>query len=485
MIPRIESEMKLIYKFFEEISSIPRCSGKEEKICNYLIDIARKFNLQYDKDDYFNVVIRKPGVGIYKELPVVALQSHIDMVCVKNENSKHNFDEDPIELIYMDNTLKANGTSLGADNGIGMAISLALLISDNIIHPPLEVIFTSNEEDGLHGVRNLDFQNIKSKKIINLDSENEGEIFVGCAGGIRCTIILDVNWENIPDGLIPYKVTLDGLKGGHSGLEIDKGRGNANILMGRFLYDLKNTFDYSLSTINGGSKMNVIPNKNSIILLLNKGNLDLLINKVEEWEKIFKNELSASDADVVINLEKYEENKDTKALSNNSKENLIFILNTLPNGIHTMSMNINDLVESSTNLGIVETTDNAIRFTSNVRSSKRSLMYHILNKMTQISKQVNAATVLDSEYPGWDYNPASELLDVFTSTYKELFNEEAKIKSMHAGLECGYFDEKIKDIEMISIGPNLYNVHSINEELDLNSVYKVWELLKNSLEKLK
>jgi dipeptidase D len=473
---------KSVFRFFEEISQIPRCSGKEEKISKYLVDFAKQNGFKFIQDDAHNVIIKKPGTSGYEKSPTVILQSHMDMVCTRTDLSAHDFDKDPIDLVIDGDTIKTNGTTLGADNGIGMAISLAVLASKDISHPPLEVIFTANEEEGLQGVAQLDTTNITGKTMINIDAEDEGIFFAGCAGGIRHVISLNIDWENASEGLIPHKITIGGLKGGHSGLDIEKGRGNSNILMGRFLHDLQSTIDFNLSEINGGIKMNIIPSKTESVILIDKKDSDKLKSKVETWNQIIKNEFISSDEKVNISL--HEADMPKKVFSNQSLHDLIFVLMTIPNGVQTMSMDIKGLVESSTNLGIVSTTE-SVSFVSNIRSSKRSLKYHILNKMELIAKRIQADTLSDSEYPEWDYDPKSNIRELFVNTYKKLYNAEPEITAMHGGLECGFFKNNLKEIDIISFGPDIYNVHSPDETLDIKSVNRTWELLLHVLSELK
>ncbi len=475
-------EPRLVFRFFEEISQIPRCSGKEEQISKYLVDFAKQNGFKYIQDEAHNVIIKKPGTAGYEKSPTVILQSHMDMVCTKTDLSDHDFDKDPIDLVIDGDTIKANGTTLGADNGIGMAISLAILASKDISHPPLEVIFTANEEEGLQGVAQLDMTNITGKTMINIDAEDEGIFFAGCAGGIRHVITLNIDWQDIPDGLTPYKITIGGLRGGHSGLDIDKGRGNSNILMGRFLHDLQSSIDFNLSEINGGIKMNIIPSKTESIILINEKDSKKFKSKVESWNRMIKNEFMSSDEKVNISLNQAEMPK--KVFSNQSLHDLIFVLMIIPNGVQTMSMDIKGLVESSTNLGIVSTTE-SVSFVSNIRSSKRSLKYLILDKMELIAKRVPADTLSDSEYPEWDFDPKSNIRELFVTTYKKLYDVEPEITAMHGGLECGFFKNSLEEIDIISFGPNIHNVHSPDETLDIKSVKRTWELLINVLSELK
>lgn len=474
-----------VFRYFEEISLIPRGSGNEKAISDYLVDFAKHHQLEVIQEENLNVIIRKPASPGYESAPTVILQGHMDMVCEKNHDTIHDFEKDPIRLRIIDDMIYATDTTLGADNGIAIAYALAILSAKDIPHPPLEVIMTVEEETGLGGATALDSQHVTGKYLINLDSEEEGEFLVSCAGGVRTRQILPISHENVPQALMPYKISIRGLKGGHSGMDINKGRGNSNKIMGRILNDLSSAFPYHLGSINGGSKMNAIPREADALILLDKKYIPVLESKIQEWNTVLKNELRSSDADVSVKTEKYEGPSISSVFTEEIKNKVITSLLLIPNGVQTMSMDIDNLVESSTNLGVVTTSDEDIRFESATRSSVRSLKYGILSQGKSLAESLGCQFVPDSEYPEWEYNPESELRNLFLRVYKNFYGKEAKVIAIHAGVECGILKEKKADLDMISLGPNMYDVHTPNEHLSISSTQRTWDFLLAVLKEIR
>lgn len=475
----------LVFHYFEEISQIPRGSGNEKAISDYLVDFAKKHNLEVIQDNALNVIIKKPGTAGYENAPTVIIQGHMDMVCEKNKDTRHDFENDAIKLRIEGDYIYATGTTLGADNGIAMAYGLALLASNDIPHPPLEVLMTVEEETGMGGAMALDGKNINGKMLINIDSEEEGKLLVSCAGGVRTTHKVKANFVNTDASKVAYTISIRGLKGGHSGMEIDKGRGNANKIMGRILDDLNSAFDFELASVNGGSKMNAIPRECDAVVLVASSDVEKLESKIKEWDSMVKNELRSSDAGVNVFVTKIED-KVEKAFDKDTKNKVIASLVLIPNGIQTMSMAIEGLVESSTNLGVVETTDNEVLFQSAVRSSVKSLKYNILNQAKKVAEVLGAELVADSDYPEWQYDPDSKLRQLFMDVYKNMFGKDAEIVAIHAGVECGLFKEKLgEDVDMISFGPNLYDVHTPDEHISISSVNRMWDYLLAVLKEIK
>ncbi|MDK2799122.1 MAG: dipeptidase [Clostridiales bacterium] len=477
-------EPKLVFKYFEEITRIPRCSGKEKAISDYLVEFAKKHNLEFIQDEVYNVIIRKAPTPGYEQAPTVIIQGHMDMVCEKNKDTVHNFETDPLKLQIKDDMLYATDTTLGADNGIAIAYALAILSSKDIPHPSIEVLMTVEEETGLKGAAALDAKNLKGKLLINLDSEEEGKLLVSCAGGVRTRHILPVIWEIPNKGLIPYLIRIKGLKGGHSGMDIHKGRGNANKLMGRLLNDLSFSFNYFIKEINGGSKMNAIPREADAIILIDPANSSKLQSKIDEWHTIFKNELRVSDPGITIQLEKIQDDV-AKVFSKETKDKAIASLVLIPNGVQSMSMDIKGLVESSTNLGVVTTTEKTISFESAIRSSVKSLKYNILHQSKKIASVIGAEFIADSDYPEWQYQPDSKLREICERVYKEKFGVNPKIIAIHAGVECGLLKEKKENLDMISFGPDMYDVHTPKEHLSISSTQRTWEYLLAVLKEIK
>ncbi|GFR35936.1 aminoacyl-histidine dipeptidase [Thermobrachium celere] len=478
-------EPQSVFHYFEEISRIPRGSGNEKAISDYLVDFAKKHNLEVIQDKALNVIIKKPGTPGYENAPTVIIQGHMDMVCEKNKDKRHDFEKDPIELRIVDDYIYANGTTLGADNGIAMAYALAILASNDIPHPPIEVLLTVEEETGMGGAMALDGKNLSGKMLINIDSEEEGKLLVSCAGGVRTTHKVKATYVSADKNKVAYTISIRGLKGGHSGMEIDKGRGNANKIMGRILDDLLNTINFDLAEINGGSKMNAIPRECDATILLNESDVQKLQDKIEDWDKTLKNELRSSDANVHVFVTKLE-NAVERCFDEETKKKVIASLVLIPNGIQTMSMAIEGLVESSTNLGVVETREDEVIFQSAVRSSVRSLKYNILNQAKKVAEVLGAELVADSDYPEWQYDPDSKLRQLFMDVYKRMFGKDAEIVAIHAGVECGLFKEKLgEDVDMISFGPNLYDVHTPDEHISISSVKRMWDYLLAVLKEIK
>ncbi|QXM06939.1 aminoacyl-histidine dipeptidase [Crassaminicella indica] len=473
-----------VFKYFEEISNIPRGSGNEKEISDYLVNFAKKHKLEVIQDEALNVIIKKKGTAGYENAPTVILQGHMDMVCEKNNDTIHDFEKDPIKLRIEGDMIYATDTTLGADDGIAIAYGLAILASDDIPHPPLEVLITTSEETGMDGAIALDPKNITGRFLINIDSEEEGFLLVSCAGGITARQILPIVWESPNKNDIAYEISIRGLHGGHSGSDIEKGRGNSNKLMGRFLNDLLNTFDYTIHKISGGSKNNAIPREADTIILINPKHASKLEEKINEWNNIFKNELKASDPEIYIDYKKLE-NTFEKAFSKETAKKAVQSLVLIPNGIQTMSMEIEGLVESSTNLGVVTTTDNEVIFESAVRSSIKSLKHNILDQSKLVADLLGCKFIASDDYPEWSYNPDSKLRPIFVDVYKKLYGKEPKVTAIHAGLECGLFKEKINDLDMISIGPDMFDVHTPNEHLSISSTERTWNYLLAVLKEIK
>ncbi|KLO23681.1 aminoacyl-histidine dipeptidase [Marinitoga sp. 1155] len=469
-----------VFYYFEEISKIPRCSGNERAISDYLVNFAKEKNLEYIQDKALNVIIRKPATKGYENAPGVILQGHIDMVCEKTSDSKHDFSKDPIKLQIDGDYIKATNTTLGADNGIAVAYALAILDSKDIEHPEIEALFTTEEETGMTGANELDPSLLKGKVLLNIDSEEEGIFYVSCAGGLRDIITLPVEFIE-PKNKHSLRLVISGLQGGHSGMEIIKQRGNANKLLGRVLYDLNKKIKVECASINGGDKSNAIPREATADLIID--NMEKAKEIIEYWNKIFKNELSDSDPGVTVSIEKMENPK--SVLTKKSFEKAIYILMLVHDGVQTMSKAIEGLVESSSNLGIVKTYNNKIEFTSATRSSVETLRDLIHNKSEIIANLTGATITTNAPYPAWEYKPDSKIRELMKKVYKDMYGKEPEIAAIHAGLECGILSGKLKDVDMISFGPNLYDVHTPQEKMSISSVKRVWEFLIEILKEMK
>lgn len=470
-------EPQSVLNYFEKISQIPRGSGNEKAISDYLCNFAKELNLEYIQDEHLNVIIKKPATAGYENCPGVIIQGHMDMVCEKNKNSNHDFLKDPIQLRVVDDMIYATGTTLGADNGIAVAYGMALLASNTIKHPELEILITTDEEVGMTGAKNLDTSVLTGKYMLNLDSEEEGCILVGCAGGNRNCTTLPLEFKTSKKQ--GFLVELKGLLGGHSGMEIDKNHANSNKLMGRIL-DLL-TVDYDLVSVNGGLKTNAIPRECDAVIAVDTKDIDQLKTELSNIESIFKHEYRISDPDVKIKLI---ETNFEKALTNECKDKVIQLLNLIPSGIQTMSADIPGLVESSINLGVVITKDNIMTFEASTRSSVDTKKDYINNTVKLVAESLGADYEETDHYPSWERAIDSKLEEISIETYKKLTGNDPKILTIHAGLECGLFLKKMNGCEAISIGPNAYDVHTPNEHISISSIKNVWDYLVACLESM-
>lgn len=473
-----------VFKYFEKLSQIPRGSGNEKEVSDYLVSFAKENNLEYVQDSALNVVIRKNASQGYENSPVVVLQGHMDMVNEKNSDVKHDFTKDPLKLRIIDDRVYATGTTLGADNGIAVAMGLAILASNEYQHPAIELLVTTSEETGMDGAMALDPKNITGRTIINIDSEEEGTILVSCAGGVTAKVSIPVKLESANENLVPYSIKVIGLKGGHSGMEIDKGRGNSNKLMGRVLMNILSETDMRISSLNGGSKHNAIPRETETIILIKTEDSALVQEKISACEEIFKNELRTPDPDVRVEFEVLQ-TLPSQMFSKESTENVVKYLYLIINGVTSMSMNIKGLVESSLNLGVITTYKERVEFISSIRSSVRSLKNELYNRLS-VTAEINGGNVTsESNYPEWAYNPDSKIRTIFENVYEKMYGKKPHISAIHAGLECGLFAEKFGEIDAISFGPNLYDVHTPNESMSISSVQRTWEYLLEILKNIK
>ena len=470
--------------YFEEITRIPRCSHKEKEISDYLVRTGKDLGLQVIQDEALNVIVKKEGFEGYENSPVLVLQGHMDMVCEKTEDSSHDFSKDPIKIEIEDDYIIAKETTLGADNGIALAMILAILESKDIAHPPIEALFTSDEESGMSGALALDPKNIDGRILINLDSEEEGTALVSCAGGERNIVSIGLEWEDLAGDREFFELSLSGLQGGHSGMEINNGRGNSNKLMGRILDYLSKKLDLSLSYIEGGSKSNAIPRFTRVTIAIGKEDIDELNDSLSSIEGDLQNELVHTDGDIKINLNPVD-NTDKRVFTKETMEKIISALVLIPNGVQSMSGAIEGLVESSTNLGVVKTEQDRVTLESSIRSSVGTLKAHISNQIQLLCQCIGASSESLSAYPAWQYKDESYIRDMLKETYREIYNEEINISAIHAGLECGLFDEKFDDMDMISFGPNMYGVHAPGEKLSISSTGRIYEFLLKLLEKIR
>ncbi|MDO4619572.1 MAG: aminoacyl-histidine dipeptidase [Lachnospiraceae bacterium] len=471
-----------VFHFFEAVSDIPRSSGKTEAVRDYLLQFAEERSLVCSADEGGNVVIKKAASEGYEEAPAVIMQSHMDMVCVKTADSEHNFDTDALELFVEGDTLYADGTSLGADDGIGMAMTLAVLDDDTLAHPAIEAVFTNDEEIGLLGASAFDASVLQGKRMLNLDSETEGVFTCGCAGGSRVDSIIPVNRMRMKG--LPVVITVCGLAGGHSGEAIDTYRPNANKLIGRILYELTNVAAYSLEGVSGGEKDNAIPVEAKARLVIDEEDYPIIITTVEKIEKELKKEFRGIDNGVRVKIEKGNPHK-MDVLDMDSQDKIISFLLHTPNGVLQMSGQTPGLVQTSCNLGIVRTGEKEFAATTGTRSSVASGRKSVELAIREISASLGGGVHIYGDYPAWEYRESSPLRDTMTACYRELFGAEPVVQQIHAGLECGLFAEKINGLDAVAIGPTVTDIHTTDEKLSISSVQRSWELIKTVLAALK
>ncbi len=473
---------KEIWQQFDEICKIPRPSKKEEKMIKFLVDFAKKHNLEYEVDETGNVIIRKEASKGLENKPSVALQSHIDMVCEKNSDKVHDFTKDPIKPIVDGDWVRADGTTLGADDGIGVAAQLAILASKDIEHGPIECIFTVDEETGLTGAFGLEPGVIKSNILLNLDSEDDGEIFIGCAGGIDTVGTFPYSTVDSPDGWKGFEVKITGLKGGHSGDDIDKGRGNSNKLLNRFITDYSEKNKIGLYDFDGGNLRNAIPREATATILIPEKDTKKLEKEVEKFDKILKEELAITDPNVKISLESVVKPRIMMCEEDFKKfTNLIY---TIHSGVLSMSFKLEGIVETSSNLASIKFKNKKAIITTSQRSDSESQKMYMANIIRHSLLAAGAKVKQGDGYPGWSPNPDSKILKIALDVYKDLFNEDAIFRSIHAGLECGLFSTKYPNLDMISYGPTLRGVHSPDEKIEIKTVEKFWDMTLEILKRV-
>ena len=469
-----------ILEIFNDLSAVPRGSGNMEQISEYCVDFAKKHSLKYVKDELKNVIIYKEGTKGYENSDPVILQGHLDMVCQKTEDCEKDFLKDGIDVYFDGDVLCAKGTTLGADNGIAVAMIMSILESNDIPHPPIEAVFTTDEEIGMYGALALDGSLFKAKKMINLDGEEQDTVIVSCAGGTDIKATVKVTRETKKGTLVA--VALKGLKGGHSGVEINSGRINSNILAGRFLNYMRDVADFDIISVNGGDKSNAIPNSTEIKLCVY--NKEDFVLKANECLDVIKNEMSDREPDFSPVVTMGEE-KEYKVFSKELKEKIIYVVSSAFNGVMTFSVNIDGLVETSLNFGIFKTEEESLTILFSLRSSKETAMEALKRKLTTFLSLVTDDIESSGYYPPWEYKQDSSLRELYKKTYKDSFGEEPKVEAIHAGLECGVFSSKIKGLDCISIGPDMWEVHTVNERLSVSSAIRTFNLLCELLEHCK
>lgn len=471
-----------IWKYFQEVCKIPRPSKKEEKIAAYIMAVGENLGLETIMDDIGNIVIRKPASPGMEDRKIVVLQCHMDMVCEKNSDTLHDFDRDPIQPYIEGEWVKARGTTLGADDGIGIAAQLALLAANDVAHGPIECLFTMDEETGLTGAFGLKPDLLKGNILLNLDSEDEGEIFIGCAGGKDTLISMNYSRTAVGSGQVGYIVKVSGLKGGHSGDDINKGLGNANKILNRLLWEATHRFDLRLSKFDGGNLRNALAREAEAIITLPKRFATEFEAYAKEFHRIVRNEFKVTEP--ALNVQFKSQDLPDYLFDAATQERLLNALYACPHGVIAMSADIPNFVETSTNLASVKTLDNRIEITTSQRSSVESAKDNVANMVVAVFNLAGGKSVHSDGYPGWTPNPNSEILDISVKSYHDLFNSAPKVLAIHAGLECGLIGEKYPKMDMISYGPTIKGAHSPDERLQINTVQKFWDLTLDILKNI-
>lgn len=474
----MENAEKVLY-YFREISKIPRASFDETGMADYLENFARERKLSCFRDSFHNVIIKKPSNIKACSCAPLIIQGHTDMVYVRTPDCKVKY-EDGLKLIEAEGVIRAEGTSLGADDGIAVAYALALLDSNSIPHPDIEAVFTVSEEVGLIGAQNLDYSQLKGKFMLNLDTEEEGVVFTSCAGAFRNELKIPVKREKV-SGLTPLTIRVGGLKSGHSGMEIGRGRANAIKLMGRLLFALSDQ-EIRLFSIGAEGKTNVICKTAQAVIFAKADKLESIKAELQRLETIFNSEVSDRDSiEISVSAEGV---VDALCYDNASQKAALSALTLLPFGVLGMSFDIPDLVETSANPGEVIQNDDSLEIFSAARSSIGSRKQEVMAEYAAIAALCGGESICSADYPQWEYRANSPLRTLTMEAYKELFGREARALAIHAGLECGFFDAKIPDLDIISVGPNLKDIHTTNESVDLASIESVWQLIQALLKKL-
>ena len=465
-----------VFTRFEELCNIPHGSGNLQQISDHIVSFARERGLEVTQDSELNVIIKAPGTAGYEDKEPVILQGHMDMVAVKNDDCDIDMKTEGLRVTTDGEYVWAEGTSLGGDDGIAVAYCLALLDSKDIPHPPLEVVITTNEETGMYGAAAIDLSGLKGKKMINIDNEEEGVFITSCAGGARVYSKVTMAKESVTGALC--KVSISGLLGGHSGEMIKYGRGNANIIAGRLLKNLSKAIKVNLVSIGGGVADNAIPGTASLEFVVANDKVDEARNIVNNTLAELKGELEGKDDNIDISFDKISENEAVDAFSAASTESLAKMISIMPDGVQAMSAMVEGLVETSLNLGIIKTEGNLVTLEQSVRSSVESSKNVLIGKLLTIGELFGAEVTVSGQYPGWKYRQHSELRDHMVSVYEKMYGKKPLLQAIHAGLECGILSEKIDDLDCISIGPDMQDIHSASEKLSVKSASNVWEYLK-------
>ncbi len=468
-----------VFAYFEEISKVPRGSGDREKISQYCLEFAERNGLRAERDEAFNVIIYKDGTPGYENAKPVILQGHLDMVCQSMSGSSFDFEKDPITLLREGDFITADGTTLGADNGIAVSMMLAILESDSIPHPPLEAVFTTDEEIGMLGAMELNMTKLKGRLMINIDSEDEDILTVSCAGGSEVHLEIPYTTEERSGERVC--LTVKGLKGGHSGVEIDKGRVNANILMGRILQYAKGITSFGVASLDGGDKGNAIPRTSEAELICDDA--ETLVNALRQYGEIIQKEIAVREPDFVLETEIL--SGGGTVLAGDLGDKVMYLLLCAPNGVQEMSAEIPGLVETSLNLGVLKTEKDVLRLCFALRSNKQSALTALEEKVVAFATCIPGKATISGQYPPWEFKNDSVLQKMYRDAYRNRFQKEMQVEAIHAGLECGVFAAGLPGLDCISVGPNLADIHTTEEKMSISSVERVYQVVQDVLKECK
>lgn len=481
-------EPKQVFQYFEDLCGIPHGSSNTKRISDYCVEFAKKHGLRYIQDEYNNVIIFKDGTEGYENSNPVIIQGHLDMVCEKEYGCDIDFDKEGLRLaVNPEGYVYAKGTTLGADDGIAVAFAMAVLASDDIPHPPLEAVFTVDEEIGMLGAAAIDCGELKSNIMLNLDSEEEGYLLVSCAGGVTATCHIPVSYVTGEGRQI--RLTVTGLEGGHSGVEIDKGRANANQILGRVLYALKEEVSFEIMCVNGGLKDNAIPREACADIVVNNDReMNTLEKAIQFYNEILLNEYRLTDSGIkieILDIEQEQKHTGIKIFDKRTKDVVIAALVNLPGGIQKMSRDIEGLVQTSLNLGILKTEEKEIVIGFSVRSSLKSEKEELIARLKCMMEVLGGYITCAGDYPAWEYKENSKLRELMIQVYEEQYGSKPVVQAIHAGVECGLFAGKIEGLDCVSFGPDIYDIHTPRERLDIASVKRTWEYVVEILKRLK
>ena len=471
-------EPRGVLHWFEELCHIPHGSGNTQALSDYLVQFGRDRGLAVQQDELGNVILCKPGTPGYENAPAVMLQGHMDMVCEMAPDCTKDMAREGLDLVVDGDLIYAEGTTLGADDGIAVAMGLALLDSKDIPHPPLEVVLTVDEEVGMKGAAGIDLSGLKSRLLLNLDSETEGEITAGCAGAARVDIAVPVKRDTFPGETV--EITVSGLLGGHSGAAIDRGRANAMVLLGRILYAFLQENDGRLVTLSGGGKDNAIPVSASAVLTVADAEKTTVI--CQKMEKIFRREYAVADSDIAVTVAPCR--SDVLPMDADSTHRVLALLQCAPNGVLERSREVEGLVQTSLNLGILTTGDDAVHASFSVRSSVATQKQMLIQRLGSLMERLGGSVSTHGEYPGWEYMPQSPLRDLMVQVFTDQYGYAPKVEAIHAGLECGLFSAKLPGLDCVSFGPDLREIHTFRESMSVASVQRVYTMVVETLKRM-